>query len=691
MNIVAPGIWKIKFGEPEDYTPVKMVKHEDRLELLSQLPHSDEAPIETDRILYKSTKRGFVLELPLDDCEKIYGFGLQLKSFNQTGRKKHLRTNADPVADTGDTHAPVPFYVSTKGYGVLVDTARYVSFYCGSSRKLRTAKTSKDDANKTVANNVRDLYAVRDMDTAGVMTIEIPHASGVEIYLFAGPDMRTAVQRYNLFSGGGCLPPLWGLGNWYRSYTGADAEDVLALAEKIRAADLPCDVFGVEPGWQSQKYSCSYTWHKENFSAPEEFIGKMRDMHLNINLWEHVFVHPTSPIYDELKQYSGDYEVWNGLVPDLSIQDAKKTFAEYHRKALVEKGIAGFKLDECDSSDYTGGWSFPNCAEFPSGLDGELMHSLLGMFYQDTLLSIYREKNIRTYGQVRSSHALAASFPYVLYSDLYDHKDFIRGLVNSGFSGILWNPEVRQCSSVEDLVRRIQLSVLSPQSCINAWMIPNPPWLQYDYDKNLRGEVLENYTEVQDLCRKFLELRMSLIPYLYSSFARYRFEGLPPFRALVMEYPEDENTYGIDDQYMMGDSLMIAPVIAGQMGREVYLPEGDWYYFWSDKKFEGSKTYNINAALDEIPIFVKAGTLLPLAKPVQYETPDTSFEITVKCYGCNCRNFTLFEDDGTTFDYEKGMYNEVKLSFNTEGGFEAIRTGNYPGIKFKITGFEVVL
>jgi alpha-D-xyloside xylohydrolase len=689
MELVAPGIWKCTFGETEEFTPVKMRKSQVKLEELDKMPKEKKLPFDDSEFYFKVNKRGCIIELPIDSTEKIYGFGLQLKSFNQTGKKKQLRTNADPVADTGDSHAPVPFYVSTKGYGILVDTARYVTYYCGSSVKLKAENKATDLRKDNIADSTEELYGLKAFKEPRTMTIDIPIAKGIDIYIFAGPDIKSAVQRYNLFSGGGCLPPMWGLGVWYRSYGKANSEEVLKIAEGLRENHIPCDVFGLEPGWQSQSYSCSYVWDKERYPEADKTIEKLKEMNFNINLWEHVYVHPTSPIYEDLKKYSGDYEVWNGLVPDLSIREASNIFADYHKKQLVDKGITGFKLDECDSSDYTGGWAFPNCSEFPSGLDGEQMHSMLGILYQETIYSAFRDSNLRTYSEVRASHAFASSLPFVLYSDLYAHKDFIRGVVNAGFSGLLWSPEVRHATGVEDLVRRLQSTVFSPQALVNAWYISSPPWLQYNRQKNIAGEFLENYKEVQELCRKVFEHRMRFIPYLYASFAKYHFEGIPPFRALVMDYPKDENTYNIDDQYMMGDSIMVAPVVEGETSREVYLPEGNWYDFWSNKKYEGGQKYEIDAPLEIIPVFIKEGSMIPVAEPVEFITKDTCFNVIVKGYGDNVNGIKLYEDDGESFDFEKGTYNTIEVTYSKDE-LKVEKTGNFNGRRYNIIGYEKI-
>lgn len=402
-------------------------------------------------------------------------------------------------------------------------------------------------------------------------------------------------------------------------------------------------------------------------------------------------MHPTAPFWQEIRKFSGNYEVWGGLVPDFTTE-ARKIFADYHEKNFLLKGVLGFKLDECDNSDYRPQpWSFPEVTEFPSGIDGEQMHSLLGILYQRTIWSIFLKHNKRTFCQARSSHALAAPLPFVLYSDLYNHRDYIRALVNSGFSGLLWSPEVRHADSAEDLVRRIQTAVFSPLTLINAFQMKNPPWLQYNIEKNNEDILLENYKELEHTVRRLFELRMSLIPYLYSALARYYFEGIPPVRALPLEYSDDSETYRIDDEYLLGDSLLIAPLFAGQQSRKVYLPKNTtWYCFWTYRRYEGGRTYEFKADLERIPIFVLEGSLLPLAKPLEFIERNTCFEINAYVFGEKPTKFILLEDDGETYNFEKGLYNLVKLIWDPEKGGEVIREGSYPEARYKIIEWKQV-
>ncbi|AEI40259.1 TIM-barrel domain-containing protein [Paenibacillus mucilaginosus] len=690
MERIANGVWKLRWGQPEEHTPVSLRDHEIRQEALEKLICGGEPPIPLEDIGVQRTRRGIRIELPLGAEEQIYGFGLQLHRINHTGRKKVIRVNSDPVADTGDSHAPVPFYVSTAGYGVLVDTARYAAFYCGTNLP-KGASAHRRNEKKEVGTSEIELYGYQTAQGDRSVLVDVPAAEGIDVYFFEGPDLLQAVQRYNLFSGGGCLPPAWGLGVWYRAYSAARTEDVVRLSEGFRRDRMPVDVFGFEPGWQTRAYSCSFVWDEGRFPARQAMLGRLREMGYKVNLWEHLFVHPTSPMYEGLLPHSGSDEVWEGLVPDLSVEEARDLFSAYHLREFVEQGIDGFKLDECDSSDYVhSNWSFPDTADFPSGIDGEQMHNQLGTLYQSAIAAPFEAAGRRTFSQVRASGALAAPQPFVLYSDLYNHKVFIRGVVNCGFSGLLWSPEVRQADSAEDLVRRIQTVIFSPLALLNCWRIPNPPWMQTDREKNVGGEFFEDYETLRDLCRSLFELRMSLIPYLYTSFARYHFEGRPPFRALVMDYPEDSNTYGIDDAYMMGDSILVAPLVTGTSGREVYLPGGRWRDFWTGEAYEGGRTYSVQPALERIPVFVKDHTLLPLAVPQTSVPDDASFDLTIRAYGDRPGELHLYEDDGSTFAYRDGSYNWVKLTWNGGAAGKMERQGGYTGEQYRIVGWERV-
>jgi len=612
-------VLKVTLGTPEELTPRTYAPE-------SKITVDEIAPELIPGLHFKKTDIGCVIELPLEGDEQVYGLGLQLKGFGHKGTKKFLRTNSDPISNTGDSHAPVPFFVTTNGIGVYIDTARYATFYCGFVKKHPSGSKASE-----IKLTTDELYALKETEGTTSMSISIPAAGGADVYFFFGDTITETVSKYNRFSGGGCMPPLWGLGVLYRCCAKFDQAKVLEMVHYFRDNHIPCDTLGLEPGWQSHAYSSSYVWNNSLYPDPAALIAEFKENGFHLNLREQAFVDSSSPIYPELYPLSGDYQVWNGLVPDYSLEETQKIHSEYHKNYLIDSGVTGFKCDECDSSDYTGSWSFPDCAAFPSSLDGERMHNLFGTLY---CKSIERSLgDIRTLSEIRQMSALCASHPFVLYSDLYGHEDFIRGLVNSGFSGILWSPEVRDAHSKYELLRRVQAVIFSTQALINAWYIDHTPWRDYDCEKEIR---------------ELFELRMSFIPYLYSAFYRYHTEGVAPIRALVSDFSDPE-VRNIDDEFMFGSDVLVAPIAATKTSREVYLPrvEGGWYDFFTGAHLDGGAKYTYDT--ENIPLFVRAGTVLPLAKPVEYIEADTKFEFTVRRYGsADFRPFALIEDDGLT-------------------------------------------
>ncbi|HIW80826.1 MAG TPA: glycoside hydrolase [Candidatus Acetatifactor stercoripullorum] len=565
---------KIVFGTPESITPALFCKNFTYIET--------KINYHTNQIKFRCSARGCSLTLPLGAKEQIYGLGLQLKAFALRGKKLTLRPNADPVAATGDSHAPVPFFVSTAGYGIYVDTARQAEFYFGSS-DLKGADGGIREAGD-IAVSTEDLYAFRDLGSSNI-SIFIPAAQGVTLYVIEGGTITDIVAQYNMLSGGGCAVPEWGLSAVYRCYSRYSQEQVLRAAKRLREGGFAVGCIGLEPGWQSKAYPCSYVWNKELYPNPDFLLASLRRLGFHVNLWEHGFVHPDSPIYKELYLLMGNYTVWGGGVPDFSLKEARSIFAAYHKK-LVAMGVDGFKLDECDGSDYTGSWSFPNMADFPSGMDGEQYHALFGVLYMQTILEALDGKP--AFSEVRNAGALCAPYPFVLYSDLYDYTDFIRGCVTAGFGGLLWTPEVRDAASKEEFLKRLQIGVFSPQCLLNAWYCKEFPW-----------ETLCCEAETKAL----LALRETLKPLLMRAFEGYRRTGIPPVRALVSDYTDDTETYQLDDEYLFCDNLLVAPMPVGASSRRVYLPDGQWRDFYTKERIQ-SGWFSVET--DLIPVYEKA-------------------------------------------------------------------------------------
>ena len=485
----------------------------------------------------------------------------------------------------------------------------------------------------------------------------------VEVIVFGGPTPLLAVQRYNLLCGGGCLPPRWGLGFWHRvpmAFTQAETEAEVA---QFRERGFPLDVIGLEPGWQTRCYPCSYEWDRGRFPDPDALCARLAGQGVRVNLWANPYVSSRSPLYEQLADMSGSHTVWCGLVPDYTLAPAAEATAAYFDREHLARGVSGYKIDEVDGID---AWLWPDHATFPGGHSGEVMRQTYGLQVQRLLTGMFRARNRRTYGLVRGTNAGGVGYPYVIYNDCYSHRDFITALCNSGFLGVLWTPEARSAPTAEEWLRRLQTTCFGPLAMINAWADGTKPW---------------SFPEVADAVREVMLLRRRLLPYLYSAFARYHFEGLPPFRALALEQggapspaagalpaqgalDATANPYAVPppreirDQYMMGDSLLVAPLFAGETERTVWLPPGGWCDFYTGAWYDGGQEIVVAPGLERIPVFVRDGGLVPLLAEGGLE---------VRHYGRAEGRFLLYDDDGETYDYERGEYSWTELRVARDG------------------------
>ncbi len=685
IQTIAPGVVKLSMGTPDKFSPYTFCSEKPKVEAMQQLSNTP-LPFDLKDVEVRINSRGVQIRIPLNDEEQLYGFGMQIGTFEQRGLRKRPIVNDNP-SNIGFTHAPQPFYVSTAGYGVLVNSSRYITFLCGTNQELSQQDPAVKEQNK-LKFSTQELYAGKTEKKMS-MWIDVPAAKGVEVLFFQGKSLRESVQRYNLFSGGGTLPPLWGLGIKYRVKGDFNETGVMKMATYFRDHQIPCDVLGLEPGWHTKAYSCSYVW-SDNFPRAQEMIDGLKGMNFKVNLWEHAYVNPAAPFYKDLEKMSGDFLVWNGLVPDFVNPKAAAVFANYHEKNLVDKGIASFKLDECDNSnmmDAKSTWGFPDMTLFPSGIDGEQMHQLFGSLYANTVAGIYKKKNQRTYFDYRSSNVFNSSLPAVLYSDIYGHNDYISMISTASFGGLLWSPEMREAQSETDFICRMQTMLLAPQSVINAWYLKNVPWFQLNVEKNNADIKYENADKLENLVRTLFRERMSLIPYLYSAFVDYHDKGIPPFRPLIMDYPSDKRVRPIANQFMIGRNIMATPTTMDSTSRTVYFPEGTWYDYNTLKQYEGGKSYMIEITKEKLPLFVKEGSIIPVAAPLNFVDDHSIFDITCKVFGNSPVPFSLFEDDGITYDFQKGVFNEVVLSVvNGKGSIK--RSGNFKGIRYNIKDWD---
>ncbi|MCD6350885.1 MAG: glycoside hydrolase family 31 protein, partial [Armatimonadetes bacterium] len=446
--------------------------------------------------------------------EELFGLGLQLHALRQRGRRRLLKINADPKDDSGSVHVAVPLLLSTGGYGVLVNTHEYTWWDLG-----------------------------RESDDR--WWVEVP-GEAMEVFLLIG-SLREQVREYLALTGRPALPPKWGLGFWYRPKSGWDEAEVKSVLEEFRRRDLPCQVVGLEPSWQTHSYPCSYVWNRQQWPDPAEFVRWLDERGMKLNLWEHAYVHESSPIHEPLAEAGvvADAKVFGGLVPDFTLPQARELYLRLHQDEHLALGVAGYKLDECDGSDYTGGWFFTDQARFPGGLTGAQMHNIFGYLYQRTMHELFEGHGRRSYFLCRANYAGGQAFATCNYSDWYGFSEYVRLLANAGFAATPWCPEVRHLDDAEDFVRRSQVVFTSWLAMINAWSSGIRPW-----DKGEQAEAI---------FRRYAHLREQLLPYLYAEWEAQARTGLALTRALAVDFQDDPGSVGVDDQYMLGRWLMVAP------------------------------------------------------------------------------------------------------------------------------------
>ena len=656
---VAPGIWKAVVGVPDSFDLLKasgVLPYQEGLARLGDAIF----PLPQNSIVGEVSDGKTYLRFPLEKEEQLFGFGLNFKTVQQRRRILQLHTDHYGGTDNGRTHAPVPFYVTDRGYGVFVNSARYLTVYAGTG-----VRRDSPEAPAPLDRNSDKKWSAQPYSDAVEMVVP---TTGTEIYLFAGPTPLMAVRRFNLYLGGGTLPPRWGLGFTQRVQSLYTADQVIAEAKAFADKGFPLDFIGLEPGWQSKSYPCTLEWDKSRFPNPASFMTKMTEMGIRINLWTNPYLSPESPIYDKIKPYTASHTVWGGVVADLTLPEAQKIMGEQMVKDQLSIGISGYKIDECDGYDR---WLWPDVAKFPSKNSGEQLRQTYGVLLQKLTTDLFHSQNRRTYGLVRASNAGGVSFPYVIYNDYYSHEDFITALINSSFCGVLWTPEVRGSKTGEEWVRRMQTVCFSPMAMINAWADGTKPW---------------SFPEVEKEVKEIALLRMQLMPYFYSEFAKYHFEGTPPFRAMNLEpgfgarastehknanlaenpYLEAVNKE-IKDQYMAGEFLLVAPLFKGQTERSVILPKGKWYDFYTGKFAGEGEIIRVSPGLAHIPVFVKEGGIVPMMPPLLHApVAGQKFDLEIRVYGKTPGSYFMYDDDGKTFNYEKGDFSWRKISVSTD-------------------------
>ncbi len=529
-----------------------------------------------------------------------------------------------------NVHAITPLYYSTAGYGIYLHSAYHgqMSFLDGQ-------------------------YEL--------------HIDGGELdyYFLYGPGIKKMLGDFTELSGFMHMPPKYALGVALRGDLHWSGDALIEKLQEFYDAGIPIDTLGLEPGWHTGYYPCTYAW-SDRFADPKGFVEQVHALGARVNLWEHPYVSPQSSIYQDMLPYSingselyarADFADgtmrygFGGLIPDFTQQPAREAYWRVHDQNLASIGVDGFKIDETDS------WSGPNdpSVVWPSGIASNQYHNLLGTLTSNLIHEKYKtEYNRRTYVFSRGNYTGMQRFANSAYTDYYGFDQFLRAVLVQSYSGTYFTPEIRSVNTGSniDYQRRMQMMLLTPFAMFNEWADGNT--------------VLGRPQSVIDNCVKYVGLHYALIPYMYSLFWEQHNTGVPVVRPLMMEFADDPRAVGIDDQYMLGGFLMAAPVSCTSLyaTRPVYLPAGcRWMDYNNGYVYEGGQSIQYTSHCSVLPLFVRMGAVIPMAGKGKNTQDSNDPNLYVELYpDAGETAFTLYEDDGISYDYEQGAYCTTEIS-----------------------------
>ena len=490
----------------------------------------------------------------------------------------------------------------------------------------------------------------------------------ISYYLFAGESVNDVLTAYSAITGRMPMPPLWALGYHQSRYSYFDTEDILETARTLRAENMPCDAIYLDIHYMDD-YRI-FTWDHEKY----DMQGLIDDLHaLNMKLV--VILDPGIKVDDSYEGYNSGIEqgifvtypddqpaagvVWPGLChfPDFTDPKGRKWWSDQLHD-LLACGVDGIWNDMNEPLMFS--------PESPIALPHYTRHSKEGRGGTHLELhNVYGTQMARASREALAQHRpdkrqfvisragsagaqrYASSWTGDNYSTWDDLRLSLSMSLQMGLSGIAFTGAdlggFNQDVSGELLTRWMQANVLLPfyrnHSAVNA--IRQEP---YRFDEPYRTAL-----------RETLNLRYQLLPYLYSAFAEHAYYGYPIVRPIFMAEPTNADLRDIDDCYLVGENLLVAPILsASALRRTVYLPEGSWYDFHTNDRYEGGQLINVEAPLDTVPLFVKSGTVLPMYPTLQH-TADPADQLTLRVYTDTATN-RLYEDAGEGLAYQQGDY-----------------------------------
>lgn len=574
-------------------------------------------------------------QLTLGVGELIYGMGERFSPFVKNGQSVDI-WNADGGTSTEQSYKNIPFYLSNKGYGVFVNHPEKVSF------EVATEMVTK-------------------------VEFSVPGES-LDFFLINGPTMKEVIERYTDITGKPSLPAPWTFGLWLSTSftTNYDEATVNTFVDGMLDRDIPLAVFHFDCFWMKEFNWCDFTWDKDVFPDPKGMLQRLKAKGLKICVWINSYVGQESSMFQEgmehgyfLKRANGDVWQWDMWQPGLAIVDFTNPAAcEWYTgklEALLDMGVDCFKTDF--------GERIPTDCVYYDGSDPVKMHNYYTYLFNKTVYDLIARKKGKEEAILfaRSATVGGQKFPVHwggdCWSDYESMEESLRGGLSLTMSGFgYWSHDIGgfENTSTPDVYKRwCAFGLLSTHSRLHGSTSYRVPWA---YDE-----------EAVDVVRYFAKLKAKLMPYLYRNAIETSKTGVPMMRSMVLEFTKDRNCAYLDKQYMLGDSLLVAPIFNENSIAEYYLPEGRWTNFLTGEERQGGRWYSEEHGYLSIPLYVKPGSIIAVGSKDNGPVYDYAQDVTFYVYA--------MEDGMTKTCAVYNKENEVDTEIT------AVRAGN----EYKIT------
>lgn len=570
-------------------------------------------------------------QLTMGVGELIYGLGERFTAFTKNGQSVAI-WNEDGGTSTYQSYKNIPFYISNKGYGVFVNHPEKVEFEIGTEQVTKTA-----------------------------FSVE---GGYLDYYLFNGPSMKEVLERYTDLTGKPSLPAPWTFGLWLSTSftTNYDEETVMSFVDGMLDRGIPLRTFHFDCFWMKEFHWTDFVWDSRVFPDPKGMLSRIKAKGLNICVWINPYIAQESCLFAEgmekgyfVKRTNGDVWQWDMWQPGMALVDFTNpdACAWYQEKlaGLLDMGVDCFKTDFGERIPVDG-------IEYFDHSDAKKMHNYYTYLYNKTVYDILEKK--RGKGEAvlfaRSATVGGQKFPVHwggdCWSDYESMEESLRGglsLLMSGFG--FWAHDIGgfESTSTPDVYKRwVAFGLLSSHSRLHGSTSYRVPWA---YDE-----------EAVDVVRFFTRLKARLMPYLYKTAIQANKTGVPTMRSMVLEFTEDRTCHYVDKQYMLGDSLLVAPIFNEESLADYYLPAGRWTDFFTGEVKEGGRWIQEKHGYLSVPLLVKENSIVAIGahddKPDYDYGEDAELRIYEPMAGTTVTEI-VYGMDGSE---------EIRISVTTEEG-----------------------